>query len=178
MKKMKTVFVMDYSTRPQRITREVQVQWVLDGEGVATIKVDGTSCMVRDGKLFRRYDVKKGRSIPEGFEPCEEAPDATTGHYPGWVPVTEDPADKWHREAWDGSLADGTYELVGPKIQGGRYGFDRHTLVRHGAEVVEVERTFEALRSWLEEHEVEGLVFHHPDGRMAKLRRKDFGLEW
>jgi hypothetical protein len=34
---------------------------VLDGEGVATRKYDGTSCLVSAAKLFKRYEVKKGR---------------------------------------------------------------------------------------------------------------------
>jgi hypothetical protein len=179
MKKMKTVFVIDRTARPHTITREVQEQWVLDGEGVATIKFDGTSCMVRDGKLFKRFDAKKGRTPPEGFIPCQAEPDPVTGHWPMWVPVTGDPADKWHREAFlDGSFEDGTYELIGPKVQGNRYGVDRHSLVRHGADIVEVERTFEGLKAWVEAHQHEGLVFHHPDGRMAKLRRSDFSLPW
>lgn len=35
-----------------------------------------------------------------------------------------------------------------------------------------------SLLDWLTSHEEEGLVFHHPDGRLAKLRRKDFGIKW
>lgn len=26
--------------------------------------------------------------------------------------------------------------------------------------------------------EAAGVVFHHPDGRMAKIKRSDFGLAW
>lgn len=38
--------------------------------------------------------------------------------------------------------------------------------------------TFDGLREWLTSHPVEGLVFHHPDGRLAKIKRRDFGLRW
>lgn len=177
MQKMKTVFVIDRSTH--RATDDVQIDWVLNGEGRATIKFDGTSCMIRDGKLFRRYDAKNGKSPPEGAIPCEPAPDPKTGHWPHWVEVEiADPASRWHVEAFDGEFEDGTYELVGPKIQGNRYGLDRHELWRHGSVEVEVERTRDALLAWLLENEHEGLVFHHPDGRMAKVRRKDFGIRW
>jgi hypothetical protein len=89
-----------------------------------------------------------------------------------------DPATKWHRQAFDADLPDGTYELVGPKVQSNRYGLDTHQLWRHGSVIVEVERTREALIEWLATHDEEGLVFHHPDGSMAKIRRKDFGLRW
>lgn len=178
MQKMKTVFVIDRETR--KATDEVQVEWVINGEGTATIKHDGTSCMVRDGKLFKRYDAKNGKSAPEGAIPCEPAPDPKTGHWPHWVEVDPaDPASRWHAEAFAGGhFEDGTYELVGPKVQGNRYGLTRHELWKHGSVVVEVERTLEALVDWLRANNHEGLVFHHPDGRMAKVRRKDFGIRW
>ena len=177
MKKMKTVWAISRE-KPRVATDIVQEPWVLAGEGVATIKYDGTSCLIEGGRLFRRYDAKKGRA-PEGWVPCEPAPDPVTHHWPGWLPVdAADPACKWHVEAFTEGLEDGTYELVGPKVQGDRYGLARHELWKHGREAVEVERTREALIDWLSTHDHEGLVFHHPDGRMAKLRRKDFGLKW
>jgi hypothetical protein len=45
-----------------------------------------------------------------------------------------------------------------------------------------VPRDFEGLRSFLKTldsrfspgHLAEGIVFHHPDGRRAKIKRKDF----
>lgn len=177
MQKMKTVFVIDRDTR--KATDKVQVEWVINGEGTATIKHDGTSCMVRDGKLFKRYDAKNGKAAPEGAIPCEPSPDPKTGHWPHWVEVdASDPASRWHAEAFVGHHEDGTYELVGPKVQGNRYGLTRHELWKHGRDVVVVERTREALLDWLHANDHEGLVFHHPDGRMAKVRRKDFGIRW
>ncbi|QKG70224.1 RNA ligase 1 family protein [Erythrobacter mangrovi] len=180
MKKIPTVFVMDRTSRPHAITRECREKWVLAGEGVATIKFDGTACLVRGGKLYQRYNLKLGRSKPHGFIAAADAPDPVTGHFPGWVPVREDdPGSQYHLEAFTGNEPDGTYELLGPKIQGGRYEFERHVLLPHGSHPVKVERNFDALKDWLVAHpEHEGLVFHHPDGRMAKLRRRDFGLRW
>lgn len=177
MQKIKTVFVIDRETH--RATETVYADWVLEGEGHATIKWDGTSVRIKDGVMYKRYDAKHGKIPPVGFEPAEDKPDPVTGHWPGWVKISETaPEDKYHREAFGGDLEDGTYELVGPKIQGDLYKLDRHELVRHGAEIVEVERTREGILEWLTTHEHEGLVFHHPDGRMAKIRKKDFGLPW
>jgi len=178
MKKMKTVFIIDRGNSSIAINEVMPgSEWVLKGEGIATVKMDGTSCLVRDGKLFKRYDAKPGRVPPVGFEACGE-PDEITGHNPGWVPVLDAPENKHHLEAFRGEFADGTYELVGKRIQGNPYGLDGHELRRHGEVVVEVPRTFEGLREWLEVNMVEGLVFHHPDGRMAKIRRKDFNFKW
>lgn len=202
MKKMKTVFVIDRENGSVATPAVVpESAWVLIGEGVATIKRDGTSCMVRAGKLFKRMDRKLSKEFSskfkrnpsmqleehmfkgagDGWEACETAPDKKTGHWPGWIPVAaDDPASVWHIEAFASAceLEDGTYELVGPKVQSNKYGIDRHILMMHGAEVVEVDRSFEGIKSWLEANQVEGLVFHHPDGRMAKIRRKDFNLPW
>ena len=177
MKKIGTVFQIDRTT--YRATDEVRAQWVIDGEGIATIKHDGTSCLISGGQLFKRFDAKKGRALPDGFLPCEAEPDPVTGHWPGWVPVRADnPADQYHLEALRDELEDGTYELVGPKVQRNRYRLDRHELWRHGAVVVDVERTPEGIHQWLIDHEHEGIVFHHKDGRMAKVRRKDFRIPW
>jgi hypothetical protein len=149
-------------------------EWVAAGEGVATRKFDGTCCMVRSGKLYRRFDATVGKAPPEGFVPAQEA-DATTGHWPGWMLVGDGPEDRWHREAFAGNEADGTYELCGPKVQGNPDKFDKHVLVPHGREVLaDAPRTFSALKTYLEALEMEGLVWHHPDGRMVKIKRRDF----
>lgn len=182
MKKIPSLFKRDYEDT-RRVYDEVVpgCEWVLAGEGVATRKWDGTACLVKDGRLFKRYDAKKGKTPPEGFIPCEPEPDQTTGHWPGWLPVGDGPEDQWHREAWVGwSFPDGTYELVGPKSQGGaEASFKIHCLARHGdTPLMRVPRTFDGIRRYLSEHAIEGIVWHHPDGRMAKIKRKDFGLPW
>ncbi len=187
MKKIPSLFKRDYDGT--RLVYDEVVpgsEWVVNGEGVATAKFDGTACMVRDGVLYKRYDVKKGRIPPEGWESCQE-PDEVTGHWPGWVPVGDGPEDKWHREAWATAYGNWvkappnhTYELVGPKVQGNPYGLTRHDLWWHGIQPLDdVPRTFDALREWFEQHPgFEGIVWHHPDGRMVKIKRRDFGLPW
>lgn len=40
-----------------------------------------------------------------------------------------------------------------------------------------VPRTFESLRDYLVGLDIEGIVFQHPDGRMAKIKNRDFGLK-
>jgi hypothetical protein len=41
-------------------------------------------------------------------------------------------------------------------------------------------RTFDEIREWLDDPEFpfEGIVWHHPDGRMAKVKARDFGIRW
>lgn len=57
--------------------------------------------------------------------------------------------------------------------------FEKHTLVKHGAEILDfVSLDFDALQNFLVENDIEGIVFHHiSDGRMCKLRKRDFGMK-
>ena len=177
MKKTVSLFARNHDG-DRRVRDELSpgAEWVVAGEGVATRKFDGSCCWVRNGKLFKRYDAKAGKATPAGFEPAQ-APDVVSGHWPGWVPVGDGPEDARHREAFSAGLADGTYELCGPKVQGNSEGFAAHVLVRHGSEVLaDRPRTFAVLRDYLSVRDIEGVVWHHPDGRMVKLKGKDFGL--
>jgi len=182
MKKIPCLFARDFTDRRRpKLLRAVTpgCEWVLEGEGVATLKRDGSACAVIGGRLFKRYDAKKGKAPPVDAIPCGE-PDSVTGHHPHWVPVGDEPESKWHREAWSrGPFVDDTYEIVGPKVNGGAEPFERHTLIAHGSEPFEnYARDFDTLAAILERSVVEGIVWHHPDGRMAKLRRDDFGFAW
>ncbi len=70
----------------------------------------------------------------------------------------------------------GTYELCGPKVNGDPEQLGVHRLVRHATaeEFGGVPRDFDGLMTWLLAHpEFEGVVWHHPDGRMAKLKYRD-----
>ena len=187
MQKIISLFKRDYEgTRLVYDEIVPGAEWVVAGEGIATIKWDGTSCLVRDGALYRRYDAKHGKTPPPLFEPAQPTPDAQTGHWPGWLPVGDAPADKWHRLAWayyqdiQHILVPGTYELVGPGVQGNPYELRKNRLCRHGAdELPDAPRTFDAIRVYFAENPAyEGIVWHHPDGRMVKAKRKDFGLKW
>lgn len=181
MKKIPCLFERVFDgPRNSKLTNLVTVgcEWVFEGEGTASRKWDGTACAVIEGKLYKRYDAKNGKLAPIGGIPCQE-PDPVTGHWPHWIPTTP-LADRWHLEAVrDGlKLEDGTYELVGPKVNGNPEGFGEHTLLRHGDTVLEVPRTQQGLCEFLMANVIEGIVFAHPDGRMCKIRRADFGMEW
>jgi hypothetical protein len=67
LKKIISLFQRNYDG--DRLVRDEVVpgaEWVLAGEGDATRKLDGTCCMIRDGKLFKRYEVKQGKKPPLG----------------------------------------------------------------------------------------------------------------
>jgi len=177
MKKIQTLFVRNDD---HKVIDEVLAgsEWVAEGEGLATRKFDGTCCLIQNGLLYKRYDAKNGKTPPEGFIPAQE-PDSNTGHWPGWLLVAGGPEDRWHLTALadpDLKLEDGTYELCGPKINGNPEKLDRHMLIRHGSETYPTfPRTYNAIREWFKEYPyIEGVVWHHRDGRMVKIKAKDF----
>jgi hypothetical protein len=177
--------------------------WVIAGEGLATRKFDGTCCLLKGGRLFKRHELRDmyidhyvddravwacKKDVPEDFEAATDV-DPKTLKQQGWVPVGMGPEDKYHIEAFQiayhrGGLVDGTYELCGPKINGNPERCSTHTLLIHGKHYLErphfsepAPRTFEGLRAYLARHDIEGIVFHHPDGRMVKVKTRDFGIK-
>jgi hypothetical protein len=187
MRKIISLFQRNYEGDRQVRDEVVPgAEWVINGEGVATRKWDGTCCMVKDTSFYKRYDAKNGKKPPKGFIPAQE-PDPVTGHWPGWIMVNPDSKeDKWHVEAYNNwydpnkgdVLKDGTYELVGPRINGNPEFLAGHILVKHGEDkYLNCPRTFEGLKEWLSGQRIEGIVWHHPDGRMVKIKAKDFGIK-
>jgi len=179
MKKIKSLFKRSYEGNRQVYNEVVEgSEWVLNGEGVATRKWDGTCCLIKSGIMYKRYDLKKGRNRPEGFIEAQE-PDPITGHHPGWLKVTDSPDDKWHREGYlTTTYIDGTYELIGPKVNGNREKIDKHVLIKHGIETLEdCPIDFDTLKEYLTGRDIEGVVWNHPDGRMVKIKGSDFGIK-
>lgn len=190
MKKIKSLFVREFEDgHIVKVTPQVMpgYEWVLNGEGKATRKWDGTCTKLEGGEIYRRYDCKHGKTPPEGFIPADD-PDPVTGHWPGWVKIDKyNPKgdEKFYVEGYintfgslDAVPEDGTYELCGPKINSNAEKLDKHMLIKHGEEILNVERTFEGIKKFLEEHYLEGIVFHRGNGDMCKIKRSDFGLEW
>jgi len=187
MKKIPTMFKRNPENMRELLDEQhPDCDWVFKGEGVATQKLDGTCCMIKDGGFFKRREVKKDKPEPFGF--IKEDYDPVTGKEFGWVPVEH--SDKWHLEGlehlkehlkkgWGKTPQDGTYELIGPKVQGNPEDWPTHDLILHEtvSQFHDAPRTMEALKEWLSDKKLEGLVFHHPDGRMAKIKKKDFGLK-
>lgn len=187
MRKIPTIYTRDWDGDPKYVTREPNAEcaWVFAGEGKPTRKYDGT-CVRFDGeRWWARREVRPGRPEPAGFELVGE--DARTGRRVGWEPAEGTGFHRYLVEAavsaatgGDGAgRRPGTYELCGPKINGNPERYAGHRLVRHAdAEPIEVESlTWEGIRAAVlaaEAYGVEGIVWHHDDGRMAKIKARDF----
>lgn len=99
MKKIPSLFARDGA----ELTTDYNplASWVVSGDGTATRKWDGTAARWHAGQLWARYDAKRGKPLPPGFDACQD-PDPITGHHPGWVPASR-PEDKWIRSAAESS---------------------------------------------------------------------------
>lgn len=160
--------------------------WV-EEDSIATRKFDGHACMIQDRDIYKRLDVKKGRTAPIGAIPCQEA-DPITGHHPHWIKCDRnDPADKYFFIAFDKleNKEDGTYELLSENFQGrcmrkNPENINGFCLVKHGSEILELnDFSYEGIKKFLEDNFIEGIVFHHKtDGRMCKIKRSNFGINW
>lgn len=207
MKKIKSLFKRDYEGTHLVYNHVVEgCEWVLYGEGEATQKYDGTCCAVMNKILYKRFDRKlnksagkrkrAGHSGPWNIDDFKTAPvgwfeaqswDAISGHWPGWLPVGYGPEDKYFNEALD-AYADqfdelppnGTYELIGEKVNGNNEQINGHILIKHGevsiSGIADCPRDFQGIMHWLSDKDIEGIVWYHPDGRMCKIKKSDFGL--
>lgn len=208
MKKIPSLFVRDYenvitdaafqsasSNKRGKFLATEQItpgcEWVINGEGVATRKWDGTAVLFMDGKWFKRYDAKHGKTPPGDFFEAQPEPDQITGHWPGWVPVRFENKEDQYIAAAIGSYVkevrvpqEGTFEAIGPKINGNKDKYPYHCLKLHGEEKIfmgmKMSHTFDGISKLLATQitNIEGIVFHHSDGRMCKVKRSDFGLPW
>ena len=188
MKKIPTLFEREFADhKVVKVTDKVTpgMEWVLEGKGVATVKIDGSCCAIIGGKFYKRYDAKGRKKVPAGSIPCCD-PDPVTGHWPHWAPVDRDnPSDRWFVTAYNYNklhgieLNDGTYEAIGPHFQGNPHRLQFDQLVPHGEYFVwDVERSFDGIRKWLAENEEEGLVFWLDGEPRCKIKRSDFGFDW
>ena len=191
-KKIPTLFKRIYDDGGiVEMTREVQpgLEWVLDGEGEATEKVDGAACAIIGGVLYKRYDAKWGKFPPVGAIPCQPSEDPRTGHWPHWVKVNPKAAgDRWFVRAWVntpwiGDLHEpasfGTYEAVGVHFQGNPYGLDDDFLEKHGRiKIPDFPRDYDGMKEYFRTHYIEGVVWWLDGEPRCKVKRSDFGFKW
>ena len=192
MKKIPTLFerIYDINGKIIGITDTVKqgYEWVLSGEGVATVKIDGSCCAIINGSFYKRYDAKKGKIPPAGAIPCTPEPDPITGHWPHWVRISmNNSADKWFIRAYMTFFPYGvsdcwnnkTYEAIGKHFNGNPYNMEGDVLVPHGQEIIfGCPRTFEGIKEYLEHNYIEGIVFWKDNEPQCKIKRSDFGYNW
>lgn len=183
MNKIPTLFRRDPADM-SKVTREVHpdCRWVIDGEGMATRKYDGTCVLLDEDGWWARREVKPGKAAPNGYRPIST--DEVTGKTVGWEPIEQSAFYRFWKDAFEndpryegisGGYPQGTYELCGPRVNSNPERFVRHSLILHEhADRLVVPLDYDRLANWMAETDFEGIVWHHPDGRMAKLKKRDF----
>ncbi|MEY9877355.1 hypothetical protein ABH931_006879 [Streptacidiphilus sp. MAP12-33] len=183
MRKIPTLFLRDPDDRAHVLPEINPVcQWVIDGEGTATRKFDGTCVMLDEsGEWWARREIKPGKTPPPNY--VAVTTDEVTGKTMGWEPIEQSAFAKFHVEALAepgvGGRKPGTYELVGPKINGNPERERSHRLIAHAdaQRLPNPELTYEGIRAAVVAYGslgAEGIVWHHEDGRMAKVKARDF----
>jgi hypothetical protein len=187
MEKIPTIFDRDWDGNKGVVNQRV-VDEDFFAEAVPTEKLDGTNVRltVRNHLLVR---VEKRRN-PDGKQKAEGIRD------PWYMDASRDfSADEWIMQAANNTdlsdVPDGEWsgEAVGPRIQGNPLKLPLHTVilfslpdVRERLRFTNAPHTFNELRDCLPRQKsrigndapIEGIVWHHPDGRMAKIKTKDF----
>lgn len=188
MLKIPTLFKRDPTTFKVIPELTPGCAWVLEGKGMATIKLDGHQCKIINinGKPQLQRRVKTGGVIT-------------------YVPIdVNDPADQYLKEAFDLSSwwQEGIYECIGPKVNGNPQRVNNgHRLwqvvpcagilmlnsfqvkFKRGKDI-SVQDFFDGIRAELEApSNVEGIVFQWEDPvnvlkAAAKIKKKDFGIPW
>lgn len=179
MRKIPTLYLRNENDH-RYVTREVnpEAAWVLEGEGVPTRKFDGTCTKLDDsGRWWARREVKQGKPYPPNY--VAEEVDPNTGKTVGWEPIEQSPFVRAFRSVPTDLFPTlpGTYELCGPKVNGNPEHSPEHSLIRHGEwKLLDVPnpRDFDALAEYLRSLSYEGIVWHHRDGRMCKVKKRDF----
>lgn len=187
MRKIPTLFQRDPHDRRYVLPVVTQTcEWVLAGEGVATIKYDGTCTMFDGERWWARREVKPGKTPPPEWREVDF--DEVTGKRVGWEPIERSAFASVFASATRSAAprAGATYELVGPKVNRNPHAFAEHRLVRHGLdEIGSAPRQFDELRNFLLLKPspelpgyIEGIVWWRklddPDAGLAKLKVRDF----
>lgn len=186
MEKLYSPFVRELTDKGYIVTNKIAegYEWVFEDESTMAIeKLHGTnvSIIVKEGTVMSIYNrteripfITKGKSwIVRGILNSKER---------GYLEF----------------LGDGQHfgELIGPKVNGNPYKLDVHLWIPFSGFCQKhlkyncwgkYPKTFESISEWFKELMplytsmkgdrngfVEGIVFTHPDGRMAKLRRDMF----
>lgn len=179
MRKIPTIFERETAKRGHPLTPVINetCQWVMNGEGIETVKLDGVNVRVQQGVLFLRRKPTRGEYTDASYVLAERGNPAHAVLFLAFDDAASQPQ----------GVGDGIYEVIGPRINGNPHREVVHEMVRivppdpglliHSTH--RLERSFLGIQDFFERFpRIEGIVFHHADGRMGKIKRADFGLRW
>lgn len=163
MRKIPTIYLRDTRVSCSPVTGEInpECQWVFDGHGTPTRKIDGINVKIQDGIAYQRikplsrlYDKAKYDAITN-----ESVMLAVDSH------------------PWP----NGIYEAYGEGIKDNMEGISGQSMVSilpldpvlilYG-----IQTNYRSLMAYFSTHDIEGIVFHHKAApeTMAKIKTRDF----
>lgn len=160
MQKIPTIFIRDPKPKCTPVTEEPnpECDWVFMGEGVAYRKLDGVNVKVENSRVSERIKPLTADYLEADYGSI------TNKAIP---PVTD--------------LENGIYEFIGPTIRLNMERCNIHHFVRIypcPSDLLRImdepKRTYRDLMGYFATHDIEGIVYHHPDGRLAKIKTRDF----
>lgn len=186
MRKIRTIFDRNWETN-RKVNAKLAVDFNFE-EAIATEKLDGMNIRltVRNGDIVRvekRRNPSKSQKLNNILEPWYVDASAFESQ------------DKWifdairhtnFKETIDGEWS---AEAIGKNIQGNPLKLDNNQVFifslpvwRSKIILQDVPSAFEDLKEFLRfgksrignDAAIEGIVWHHPDGNMVKIKRKDF----
>lgn len=175
MRKIPTIFIRDSKPKCTPVTEEInpECQWVFDGEGIATRKIDGVNVkIVRDNldegsqEAYIRIKPNTRDYVEAEYEPLL----CGMSWKDKYIAAAVNSNEQWN---------DGIYEAYGEGIRGNPEKVEGYHMVRispvdMSLAIIDVPRSYRGLMGYLATHDIEGIVFHHRDGRMGKIKTKDF----
>ncbi len=180
-----TLYVRDTKDKRRTVTRirNTSCLWVFDGEGAACVMYDGLTMLHNvDHAWWLSRIVKANTEPPQGF--WQEKRSSSTGRRYGWEPIKGSPNWPQFVEAAAAALAEarvltpGYYSLCGPTIARNLEGLTHHRLLSHAIDesrlLCPVPTDYDELRAWMRTFPRKGVVWRHPDGRTAEIRKRDF----
>lgn len=172
-------------------------------DSFVTAKMDGTCCLIRDGAIFARQDVKNLANAPLGWFPSDGTELDKNGYMIGFRPLDAKKGDKWHIMALYGEgearfleydahtktfryvirpIRDFnglTCELLGPSVNGNKHKLEKHAYIIHGSVLVDAPwESHKVLQEWLDGPGkiYEGIVIHDVgNNAMYKCHRGHLG---
>ena len=186
MRKIKTIFDRNWDT-DRKVNEKLAVDFNFE-EAIATEKLDGTNIRLtlRNG-LVVRVEKRRNPNKVQKRQGIEE---------PWYVDADEfSSEDKWIFDAVKNTdlleVSDGEWsaEALGKNIQGNPLNLDNNQVflfsVPEWREKIILENVpydYEGLKAYLAAQKskigtdalIEGIVWHHPNGEMVKIKRKDF----
>lgn len=163
MRKIPTIYLRDTRVTCAPVTGDInpECQWVFDGHGIATRKIDGINIKIEDGKASQR--IKPNSNVYDKAKYGE----IDNEHISSIVT----------KRFWP----DGIYEAYGEGIRDNKEGIRGQgmvsilpldpSLIIHGLQI-----NYRSLMAYFSSHDIEGIVFHHKEEpeTMAKIKTRDF----